>query len=374
MIGVLMKLAQKYLLVCILLFALISTSLGAATVVASYKEEFNTTIHNSTEFGIQSTNFPVALHVGTLLIETEGGGTIPTLYGIQLRRSGDYDEGDEYKLQSTKKINYQDEFGAQLIAKTTFGNKTIVKTINWGNGRDPLMGEKEFESGTYPIKVEFYLGIRNIHNAGQAAGVGFQFEDDDGPNLGKFKIRYRTSAWSNTLYDIPFAGGESSVPYFSTNYNEGSPNSLNGKLLDKSVFVSLSIDQETYEQSINLADASGNSRAKVGQARLTLSGFESPSPLGVTIVFTDGNGSQTTDFRLKHNEVQSFISFSLYLGGEKVNNGGPTIWDNLSYGNNIKALHVGDTNYQSAVSAMGGKYSDTITVNITPLDTNLIGQ
>lgn len=367
--------AKKTPIFIIILLALMTVGLGAATVEATYVAAFDTTIHNSSEYGIQSTNFPVALHVGTLTIDSVGGGSQPTLYGIQLRRSGDYDEGDEYKLVSTKKINYQDEFGAQLIAKTTFGSKTIVRTINWGNGRDPLMGEKDFESGPYPIRVEFYLGIRNIRNAGQALGVGFQFEDDDGPNLGKFKVRYRTSAWANTLYDIPFADGQGSIPFFSTNYNEESPNYLNGRLVDRTLFVSLLIEQAPTERSINLIEASGASnRARVGQARVILSGHQANSAQGVTITFTDGNGSSTNDFLLKHNGLSSFIPFSLYFATQKVINGTPIIWDNLSFGDgNLRELHVGNIDYQSATSKMGGLYSDTIYVNITPLDTNLVG-
>ena len=89
-------------------------------------------------------------------------------------------------------------------------------------------------------------------------------------------------------------------------------------------------------------------------------------PLAVTIVFVRK--------RTKHNEIPSFIPFSLYLGGTKVNNGTPIIWDNLSFGNgNLRDLHVGNINYQSAISKMGGSYSDTITVNISSLDGNLVG-
>lgn len=366
---------KRFTTLLLILLALVPLDLSAATLEARYVENFNTTIHNSSEYGIQGTHFPVALHVGTLTIDLVGGGGHPSLYSIQLKRSGDYDEGDEYELESTKEINYQDEFGAQLIAKTMFGGKTIVKTINWKSGEDRLMEEREFESGPYPITVEFYLGIRNIHNAGQAQGVGFQFEDDDGPNLGNFKVRYRTTPWSGSLHTIPFSGGEKSIPYFSINYNEDSPNYLNGTILDKSVYVSLAIEQTPSEASINIADAAGTSRAKVGQARLTLTGYEKPNNGSVYITFTDGNGSTGNDFRLKHSALPSFIPFSLYLAGEKVDNGVRTKWDNLAYGrNNLKDLHVGNMEQQGTALRMSGLYSDTITINITPVDSSLVGQ
>lgn len=95
----------------------------------------------------------------------------------------------------------------------------------------------------------------------------------------------------------------------------------------------------------------------------------------VYITFTDGNGSTGNDFRLKHSALPSFIPFSLYLAGEKVDNGVRTKWDNLAYGrNNLKDLHVGNMEQQGTALRMSGLYSDTITINITPVDSSLVGQ
>ena len=368
-----MRLAQKPILLLALLLVVLSASLAAA-VEASYEEELDTTIYNSSQFGVQSTGFPVALHVGTLTI-TNGGGSSTSLFGLSLNRSGDFGRGKEYTLESTEEVNWQDEFGAQLIAKTTIGSNTYVRTINWNSGQDPLVNDDwALWYPTYPIITEFYLGIRNINNTVQADGVGFQFEDDDGPNLGSFTVQYRENPWWGQYQTIPFGTTTSAKAFFATNYNEDSPNYLNGNTFNTTVYVSLAIEQEPSEKSIDLLDASGQSRAKVGQARLTLSGYNSGSTPGVSITFTDGNGSTNNNFRLKHNEIPSFITFSLYLDGTKVNNGTPIIWDNLSFGiGNLRDLKVGNINSQSAISKMGGSYSDTITVTITSLDGTLVG-
>lgn len=373
-----MRLAQKHILLFALLLVILSASLAAA-VEASYEEKLDTTIYDSTYFGVQNLGFSVALHVGTLKIEPTGNGNIPSLYSLKIKRSGPFGGGVEYWLTSSEMINWQNRFGAQLLAKVQFGSTTIVKPLHWATGEGPLTNGETISPSNYPVIIEFYLGIRNINNAGQTDGVGFQFEDDDGngndgPNLGNFTIEYRDNPWWGQYETIPFGSSTSAKPFFATNYNEDSPFFLNGNAMDTTVYVSLAIEQAPSEKSIDLLDASGQSRAKVGQTRLTLTGYNSGSIPGVSISFTDGNGSTGNNFRLKHNGIPSFIPFSLYLGGTKVNNGTPMIWDTLSFGDgNLKDLHVGNINYQSAISRMGGSYSNTITVNITSLDGNLVG-
>ncbi len=296
------------------------------------------------------------------------------MFALRLNRSGNFDGGGPYDLESTKKVNGKKKFKAQLVAKVSFGSTPRVLTINKSAGDDALLGFWDFLSVRYPITIEFYLGIDKIKNAGQTSGTGFQFEDDSGPNLGNFTLMGLSGSWWGSEETIPFGASTSPTPFFTTNYNEDSSYYLNGNLIDTTVYVSLSIEQEEYEKSINLIDASGTLRAKVGQTRITLEGHEQGSTQGVSITFTDGNGSTNTDFRLRHNEIASFIPFSLYLGGVKVNNAVPITWPNLVYGDtNLKDLEVGGINHQNATSKMGGEYSDTITVYIIPLDTNLIG-
>ncbi len=138
---------------------------------------------------------------------------------------------------------------------------------------DPLMGQSEFSpTNNYPITVEFFFGIRNITNAAQTQGAVFQFEDGSGPNLGSFKIQYRRNLSTNNYKNISFAEGNNPLPFFTTNYNNGSQGFLNG-VVDQRRFFAFAIERIPSETTINLIDASGISKARVGQARLTLTGY-----------------------------------------------------------------------------------------------------
>ncbi len=375
-----MRLAKKYILSLILFLMIISAPLVAAYLEATYEEELDTTIYESRHFAIESTGFPAALHVGKLTIRARGRGSIPFLWNLRLDRSGNFGGGVEYWLKASEIINNESRLGAQLIAKIQLTSyMTRVKTINWATGEDVLFNYWDPYYVNYPFEIDFYLGIRNVGNIQNANGVGFQFERASGSDLGYFKLKYSDKRWNTANITIPFGSSTAPLPFFATNYNEPNINQtntnyLNGNSMNTTVYVSLSVEQEDNESTISLLDASGTSLAKVGQARLTLSGYESSSVPGVILTFTDGNGSPDTNFRLKHNEIPSFIPFSLYLGGARVDNGSPITWDNLVYGcNNLRDLEVGGINYQNATSKMGGSYSDTIYVNITPIDSNLVG-
>jgi len=368
-----MKFWQKHIFLLTIVLALVSVSLSAAQVEATYTSETDTTIYDDTYFGLQSLSYPVALHVGRLEIKIIGNGSIPSLYSLQISRSGSYGGGAEYWLTSSEMINWQNRFGAQLVAKIQFGSTTIVKSLSWGTGEGPLTNGKTIYPSDYPVTIDFYLGIRNIHNAAQASGASFQFENGATMNLGSFTIQYQENNNSNSsFHDIPFDDvGTTTKPFFDVDYSdeEENDNYLNQEVVDQTIYVLFDIEQETYQQSIDLLDASGTSKAKIGQARLTLSGYESSNIPGVSLTFTDTNGSTDTDFRLKHTGMASYIPFSLYLGGAKVERGVPTTWDNLTFaGPNLKDLEVGDISYQDATSYVGGSYTETITVNITSSD------
>lgn len=362
----------RTIIVAVVLSLLLLSFLGAADLVATYEEELNPTIKNNGDYPLNynKNKYDVSFRVGTLTISSVGSGTPPGLDEMELNRTG-FGGRKSYDLETTAKIDGKDEFKARLVAKITYcnGSKTRVMTIE--DDDEELLEEDDVEhcSTPYPIVIEFFMVIKKIPDAGLAEGIGFQFKQNQG--IGNFKLDFESDSGSSVT--IPINGNTGSPPFFETDYSSGSENHWNE--VNTTLYVSLAIEQETYQQSIDLLDASGASRALVGQARLTLTGYERPSPPGVTIQFDDGNGSPTNDFRLKHNEVPSFIPFSLYLDGTKVNNGSPIIWDNLVYGDtNLKDLEVGGIDHQNAISQLGGAYSDTITVTITPIDTNMVGQ
>lgn len=103
-----MRLAHKLLLLVAVLGG-ISSSLFAVNGEATYEEKLDTTIQNQ--------GFPVALQVGTLTIYTVENGNLPDLYSIRINRSGNFGGGIEYWLLSSREINWQTRFGAQLLLK-----------------------------------------------------------------------------------------------------------------------------------------------------------------------------------------------------------------------------------------------------------------
>lgn len=371
-----MNVWQKSFLLLIIISTLVSGLLSAARIEATYESEMDTSIYDSSFFGIQNLGFPVALHVGKLTIEPVKNENNPTLYSLQISRSGPFGGGAEYWLLSSEMINWQKRFGAQLLGKIQFGSTTIVKSLSWATGEGPLTNGETIYPSDYPVTINFYLGIRNIYNASQASGVSFQFEDGSNINLANFTIQYKkNNNYNSSIHDIPFSKGGLDAPFFDVDYSDKSTNFLNQEASNQTTYVSFDIEQEVYEQNINLLEASGTSKAKIGQARLTLTGYESSNNPGVSLTFTDTNGSITNDFRLKHTEEASFIPFSLYLGGIKVVRNSPTVWDNLTYGrSNLKDLEVGDIDLLDTTSLLGGSYSETITVNIVSLDGSMQAQ
>ena len=329
----------------------------------AYEEELDTTISSSWYFGIQSLQYPVACHVGTLTLSYTNAFANNQFNGLYLERSGNWGNGVEYWLQSSRSINWQTRFGAQLIAKIRYGYHTDLKIINWSDSTFPLLNNTSLKKNMFPIVIDFYLGIRNIFYGNQAVGAAFQFEDESGPNLGDFKLlTYKN--WSlQPINDTP-------TSFFTINYNEGSSNYINGKA-DLPVQATLSIEQDASGEFFPLASAVDNGRVQVGQARITVTGVQNLPPYGVTISFADGNGGTGYIFNLKHEHTDDLIPFSLYLGTTQVQNMAPIPWESLQLGSeNLRPLYVGNIVYQDIEDKIAGQYYDTITATIIPLDTN----
>ena len=364
LIGNTMKHLKKASLLILLLCLFSLQGLSAlADLTVAYEEELDTTISSSLYFGIQSLQYPVACHVGTLTLSYTSAFANNQLSGLYLERSGNWGNGVEYWLQSSRSINWQTRFGAQLIAKVRYGYHTDLKVINWSDSTFPLLNSTALKKNMFPIVIDFYLGIRNIFYGSQAIGAAFQFEDESGPNLGDFKLLTQKNWSLQPINDTP-------ASFFAINYNEGSSNYLNGQA-DPQVQATLSIEQDASEESFPLASAVNNGRAQVGQARITVSGAQSLPSYGVTISFTDGNGGTGYIFNLKHEHTDDLIPFSLYLGTTHVQNMTPIPWESLQLGSdNLRSLYVGNIMYQDIENKIAGQYYDTITATITPLDTN----
>ncbi|NCC63925.1 MAG: hypothetical protein EOM15_04645, partial [Spirochaetia bacterium] len=232
--------------------------------LVTYQESFDTTIRNGSDLQISIPGYAVVCEVGTLQVLRLN--TDYTMYGLRLDRSNHWGNGNEYRLDSSKEINWQKHFGARLVAKITCGNQSpVVKSINWGTGEDPLVDSWHLlDASDFPIVVDFYLAINNIHNAAQAEGALFQFQGVGGQNLGDFQIISRRHTlhpqWGHDLYFeevLPFDSSDTALPFYSINYNKKSEHYLNGVIQQEQVYAHLSIIEVLPGGQFNLLDAIG---------------------------------------------------------------------------------------------------------------------
>jgi len=356
-----------------LLILLVCSHLFADRLEADYTPESDTTIASSSSFGIGSNPNSLAFHVGSISIQSisEGGFFSPnTFTGLTLTRSGFLQ--NPLKLKSSRAINGVTVFEAELVAKVTNNSSGESIVISETQGDKTLVSSNTYLQG-FPITVDLYVRFKNNIQLQQVTGVHFQFLAGD---LGAMtlKSRYSWFGIGGSTVTFPINGSTSATSLFAVNYTLGSPNFININSLDPIVYVSLAIEQTPSQASILLTQASGANKKAVGLARIILSGFQSTTPYGVSIRFTDGNGSPTSQFRLKAEGLNRYIPFNITLDNQPIYNGEPVIWDNLAYGNNnTKTLYVTGIDYATAQTSISGSYSDIIYVNITPLDTNLVG-
>ncbi len=338
--------------------------------MATYEEELNPTVKNNGDHPLEfnKNKYNVSFRVGILTINAVGAGNPPSLKELQLNNSI---AEKKIHLVTTEEIDGEDTFEAELVARITYCGASLKIVTIKEDKSTKLLKDKELDicSNPYPITIEFFLVIKNIDDASDAQGVGFQFESND--TIGNFQLETKNTSNDYTILETN--GSSGLLPFFTTDYSDESENHINE--VDTTLYLSFTIEQTSSEATIDLLSASGANRAKVGAARITLTGYERPSAQGVTIRFDDGNGSTTNDFRLRHSIVPSFIPFSLYLGETKVTNAAPIPWTDLVFGNsNFKELHVGNISYQNAISRIAGTYADEISITITPVDTNMVDQ
>ncbi|WP_320127516.1 hypothetical protein [uncultured Sphaerochaeta sp.] len=373
-----MRLWAKFCL-GILIFSCFSVSFASEVFTASYTEDFDTTIYNIADFGISSWEYSIACHVGTLVVSRVAGYS-DSLNGLRLERSGNFGNGNEFFLKSTKKLNGSRQFGSQLLAKVTSGSSTTVQKMNQGTN-DPFRPQV-YKFTQFPITIEFYLGIRNIQDMYSVQGVGFQFKN--GYNLGSFCLytnnlpTYWQWWWDqdgSNQTQIAVNGATNPLPFFSVDYNVGSNYYINRERPDVRINALFSIIQGDTEKNLDIEDITTPWPRKVGTASLELEGTPSSRTYGVTLTFQDGNGGTGNNFLLKDETEAYSIPFSLYLDGGEVTNSIPILWDGLSADSTVtKAITAAPVNLSESQKLPAGTYSDTVIVSITPQDSNLAVQ
>jgi hypothetical protein len=366
------------LLYLLLIFSFCTQAIVAVDFSATYKEDLNTTIKNITSFRYLKSSsiasgYTVACHVGTLTVKRTNSQTTP-LYGLRLQRSGDFDNGAEFYMYSTVSHQSSNEFGAQLLATVNSGSTTTVQKMDHG-ALDPFRPELTYFY-SFPLTIEFYLCIRNIPY-GQAKDAGFQFQTNSGPNLGYFTLhtnKTEQNSWDPNGANqdqIEVDGSTGMIPFFSINYNKGSANYINNPVIQETIKAYFSIIQTDSEKTLAIMDSSSTWPQKVGTANLTLEG-NSSATYGVEISFKDTNGGTKYEFLLKDETGTFALPLNLYFDGEPAENNIELTWDNLAVGSNsTKTISVNPVNLANAQRLPAGDYSDTITVTISPIESNL---
>lgn len=361
------KLTKLVIGVMAVLLPIIS-SLGAATLEATYTENLNPIMQDKDVLGLAAlggNSRRVGFRVGTMTINAVGGGDPPELKEIKLNRS---DADDDFKLVSSQSINGEDEFEALLVAKITYcGTTTKIIKINDDDGKKLLKrNELESCSNPYPITIEFFVLIQAspniIGDASDVEGIGFQFEEDD--TIGNFQVEATDS--SNDVEIINTNGDPGFPPFFTTDYSEDSGNDFVNEI-NYTWDASLLIDQSTTGTVFDLYDLCSSTGTLVGVASITLDGYSGFSEYHVSITFEDfRNGNGEKFFYLKHSDLQSFIPFTLSLQGLELHNGQASTWNGLEFppSPNQKDIRA-KADSQTAQSRVAGEYSDIIYVTIS---------
>ena len=346
--------------------------LGAATLDSTYVGESNPIIKNNYDHPLEYSNndLKVSFKIGTLTITSVGSGDPPPLKELKLERSGNDDE--ESELVATEEIDGEDEFDAMLIARITYcGSRTKIVLIDDEDSKK-MLKNKDLKDcpNPYPITIEFFMVIKDINNASEADGVGFQFVSGEGP--GNFQLEAKDT--SNNRTDVPIDGSTTASPFAPPEFTDGSGSSfINIEEIDTTWDASLLIDQSATGTLFDLVSELGSpGGATVGIANLTLGGYSGHPEYGVYITFEDAyKGLGDNSFRLKHEGFASYIPFTLFLGGDEITNGLPHNWSNLSFPPVINQKNlVVKVNYYEAISKISGTYSDIISVTISPHETN----
>ena len=109
--------------------------------------------------------------------------------------------------------------------------------------------------------------------------------------------------------------------------------------------------------------------ARVARAQLEITNAAADTTYGVHVVFS--NRSNSPHFSLLLDGLSNLyaIPYTLRFNGQDVSGGSPIGWTGLSEGTFTKDIQVTRVDGFKAEMAPAGIYSDTITVNITPIDT-----
>jgi hypothetical protein len=122
-------------------------------------------------------------------------------------------------------------------------------------------------------------------------------------------------------------------------------------------------------QSFTISQAYGSNVARVARAQLVITNAAADTTYGVHVVFSNRSNSPHFSLHLDGLSNLYAIPYTLRFNGQDVTGGSPIGWTGLGEGIFTKDIQVTRVDSFKAEMAPAGIYSDTITVNITPIDT-----
>lgn len=343
----------------------------SAGITAEYNQMANPTLEILSDLGRYTNS--VGFKVGTLRLDITGNNNLPKdLEDLELNRVFHGDEDYINLITNPPKRTVK----GHLVSRITYDekqNKKKIVPIENDDDNPELLEEDEIEKydtekygqykKLYPIVVEFFIVVKDIT---LSENIGLQFAR--GHSIGNFSVDFGMR--------IPFADGSRNIPFTPSEFNEasGSDSYINNPKPNFTRYVQLDIVDKIPSIALNEAYYPAIFSQPVAKAQITLTGNYSPTNNSIYISFTSENGKSNEEFHLWHQSpnIETYIPFRLFFGDSllPVEYGVPNNWSGLTNGTTFtKNLHVGWIEEQAVLSSMGGVYSETIYVNITPTDT-----
>lgn len=359
------------------------SSLAASGLEAQYFDESNPIIKDNRDFQLVDTendydkDYKVAFKVGTLILYPTNPHNLPEIDDLELTRSNEKNK-NKYTLESTKKIGNKKKFDAELVVKITCCGSNIGDFL-LEEVEDDLLDDCEC-SNHFPITIEFFMVIKHIIKASDAAGVGFQFSFNKSP--GQFSLEYEDDD-DDKEYKIPVNGSTSPSLFLSPAFTEGSGLSfINGDSVGPPATAWLSVTQTPEEETISFSQALNNNKVKVGEVEVVLEDHNDVSKYGVSVTFTDYYNPSSNNFVFKHANpaVNATIPYTLLYETkssyrEVIVPKVPIIWDELAgTTDSIKNkwnLYITNINSTDIQMKQAGTYKTIVKVEIAPLDSNV---
>lgn len=278
--------------------------------------------------------------------------------------------GDRFSWEGNGVKYYQtSNFSFRLVALRSISG--VLSTVDLTS--NPYSELVPVQEGNLLGKLD-YIKIYLVSweaNASSIFHVGTSYTLSSG-TLSNFDVAVAKSSsgfYGNNYYisinsqDLP-QDGSMPLPGIPLTANPYSPFLFAGTIVPVSYNVSIINDT-----AFTIDQAYGAAKATIASTELTLANGISGTNYGVYITFANALGDTTFNLHLDGALTGYAIPYTLILGTDQVTGSTPILWDGLSNGANLKDISVTAIDSTTALMAPEGLYSDTISVNITPIDT-----